>query len=171
MYQYTATISSAILIVIAIWLSATVSKQGMKQLQNEYQMFFPSWVFIVAWSILYALIFIGTLFIEKNASFQQPQESTTKTWFQILLITNMVLNALWSVVFFKFRAFELSLLMIVGMIATIIPATIIAKEQCGSFVLWFYVPYLLWLTVAATLNMDVIVQKNNSKRIKTATSQ
>jgi len=105
----------------------------------------PNWAFPVVWSILYIMIAIAGGMIWKAEGF-----GLAMTFWG----AQLVLNALWSALFFGMRRMDLAFyevcflwLSILGFIVTAWPVS-----QTAALL---FVPYLAWVTTAATLNWTV----------------
>ncbi|MBE6462110.1 MAG: tryptophan-rich sensory protein [Alphaproteobacteria bacterium] len=109
------------------------------------------WVFMWAWLILYALLGIALFLIMNN---EKTRHSKTKAY--VLFITQMVLNALWSFLFFGLHAMGWALLTIVALLAVAIWMAISFKpiSRAASYLVW---PYIAWLCFALYLNGTVIL--------------
>jgi tryptophan-rich sensory protein len=111
----------------------------------------PNWVFGPVWTILFALMGIALyLVLSKRTTTQKTLWCTGIIFFGIQLI----LNVLWSALFFgtqnPFLAFiELIVLWIV-ILATTIFFYKISKPSA-----WLLVPYLLWVAFAGYLNISI----------------
>lgn len=106
-------------------------------------------VFPIVWNILYALLGTGAYILSTEKSIDVP--SVLKLyWLQIIL------NPVWSVIFWRFglytpAAFLLGLLIILA-IVMIVRASRINKVSALLFV-----PYLLWLCFALYLNIGIAI--------------
>ena len=105
----------------------------------------PNWAFPVVWTSIYILITVAIGLAWNRAS---DQHQSTLLWVTGI---NFVLNALWSVVFFKWRLLgwaliEMTLLWvsITVMILTVFPYSSLSG--------WLLTPYLAWVTIAFLLN-------------------
>ena len=105
----------------------------------------PNWAFPVVWSILYIMIAVAGVLVWKAEGFGLA----VAFWG-----VQLVLNALWSALFFGMRRMDLAFyeviflwLSIVGFIVTAWPISQLAAL--------LFVPYLVWVTIAATLNWTV----------------
>jgi len=109
----------------------------------------PNDLFGPVWSVLYLLMAIA-LFLYITRDTFRPK-LTGYIWFFIQLI----LNAMWSVVFFGYHqlsaAFAVILLLLLFIVLTIIYFFRITKP--GSILL---VPYVLWVSFAAVLNFSIM---------------
>lgn len=108
----------------------------------------PDWAFPVAWTALYAMIAVSGWMVWDAAG---PGEATLP---MALFGIQLVLNFLWSAIFFGLKRIGLALLevsllwlSIIGMIVTFYP---IAPGAA-----YLLVPYLVWVTFAAALNFAI----------------
>lgn len=109
------------------------------------------WVFSVVWMILYFLLGLSLFFV-------MQKHNNTKTSAYILFVVHMVLNALWSFVFFGLHLPEIALLILTALIITaIFMALAFLKISKSAF--WLTIPYIIWLAFAFYLN-GVIVYLN-----------
>ncbi|WP_454785724.1 TspO/MBR family protein [Legionella sp. WA2024007413] len=105
----------------------------------------PGWVFSVVWSILYAFLAIVGFKLWQNRS--KPQIKIVMP----LYIIQLIMNWLWTPIFFQLHWIGFSFLWILVMIS--LNAIIILKikdTERGSALL--LTPYFLWLIFASYLN-------------------
>jgi len=109
-----------------------------------------SWIFSVVWPILYFTLFISFIIIKKSKkciNFCNPLK-----YFSIQL----VLNLLWTTLFFKYKRTILALIDILLIILfTII--TIIKFHNIDKFASYILMPYLMWLIFAFYLNLYIVI--------------
>ena len=108
----------------------------------------PGWVFPVVWAILYVLMGIGA------ARVYQAPVSKARSLGLNLFIAQLVVNFFWSPIFFNLQAFGLAffwLLLLWGLVLWMI----LAFRKVESLAAKLQIPYLLWLTFAAYLNLGV----------------
>ena len=109
------------------------------------------WLFPVMWSLLYAVMGIAAYSIYR-ADAAQKQKGRALLWYGVQL----GLNFLWSIVFFRFHALDVALvvlLLLVGAVTGMIVAFWKIRPAAG----WANLPYLLWLLFAGYLNFGVLV--------------
>ncbi len=104
----------------------------------------PSWVFGPVWTILYILMGVSLFLVwDKKVNLK---------WFWIQL----VLNALWSIVFFGLKspslAFAVIILLWISIFHTIGAFGKINKT--AAYLLW---PYLAWVSFALLLNLSIVI--------------
>jgi benzodiazapine receptor len=111
----------------------------------------PNWLFPVAWTILYILIAISAYLVWKL----RDGSSTYKTAV-IIYIVQLSLNFSWSIVFFGMHQIFGGLIIIVTLLVTII-LNISWFNRFSKTAAWLLVPYLLWVSYAALLNICISV--------------
>lgn len=108
----------------------------------------PSYLFPIVWSILYILIGISYYIYRKNNN----DDSLTIKLYYIQLI----LNYLWSIIFFTLKLRTLAVIWIIILAITIIYLMIrFYKEERTSF--YLFIPYILWVLFATYLNIGIVV--------------
>lgn len=107
----------------------------------------PDFVFPIVWTILYMMIiasFIVYLLGNKtNIGF-------------IFFGIQMVLNLIWSPVFFRMKNIKLSLMIIILMWAFIL-ITIIVFYQTNPLSSYLLIPYFIWVSLATYLNIFIFI--------------
>lgn len=109
----------------------------------------PNWAFGPVWTILYILMAISVFFIwEKGLSANGMLIAFVLFWIQLAL------NALWSIVFFGMKAKGGGVIIIISL-WIIILATIIASFRVSTLAGVLLIPYIVWVSIAAYLNIGV----------------
>lgn len=108
----------------------------------------PNWVFGPVWSILYLLMGIALALIILDVS--KHPKNKAYIWFG----TQLVLNTLWSLVFFGLHAPWLGVIVIVALIASIV-LTIREFYRINKYSAWLLAPYLAWVCFATYLTVGV----------------
>lgn len=112
----------------------------------------PSWLFPVAWMILYSLMGISsaTVYLKREVN----PEAATKglTYYAVSLIVNFC----WSIVFFNMRAFLLAFIILAVLVYLII-RTILCYHKVSPVSSYLQIPYLLWVIFAGYLNIMIYV--------------
>lgn len=105
----------------------------------------PDWMFPVVWTTLYVMIVIAGWLIWEQAGW------TLAMGFWALQV---ILNSAWSWLFFGMKRMDLAFvdvsLLWLGIVGFIVTAWPLSTLAAGLFL-----PYLLWVTVAAALNLKV----------------
>lgn len=105
----------------------------------------PNWVFGPVWTLLYILIAVAGWRMWLKAA----DSVAMKAW-----IAQLVLNWIWSPVFFSLQLLWPAFLIIIAMFATIL-AFIVTARRHDSVASWLMTPYLAWVGFAAVLNGSV----------------
>ena len=107
----------------------------------------PDWLFGPVWSVLYIAIAVAgwSVWRSKAVSVTKPI---------LLWLLQVILNGLWSWLFFGLRRPELALIDIIALLITI--CCFIATASGPSRVAaWLFVPYALWVGFATALNFAI----------------
>ena len=109
----------------------------------------PDWLFPVAWTLIYILMGIA-LAIVINA-----RGSRWRAAALVAFALQLIVNLVWSPVFFGMHRLHLALLLIIAMfVLTAATTWLFAKVRSGAALLM--VPYLLWIVFAGYLNFAII---------------
>ena len=112
----------------------------------------PSWVFPIAWTILYALIIAsGVVFLSATPTISAGVHSVGFFYY----CAAWVLNLSWSQIFFRFQRPDLSFVVILGMLA-FIALNIRAFYPVSRLAAYLLVPYLAWVSFATYLNGYIV---------------
>jgi tryptophan-rich sensory protein len=108
----------------------------------------PDWLFAPAWITLYTLMGIAAFLVWRKRDAVKIKSALR------FYSVQLVLNALWSVIFFGMRNPGLAFVEIVVLWLLILVATLkfFKVEKIAGYL---FVPYLLWVTFAAILNFAV----------------
>ncbi len=109
----------------------------------------PNWLFAPVWTLLYIMMGAAAFLVWRRGLKNQKVRIAL-----IVFLVQLVLNALWSVVFFglesPFFALIVILVLWIAILATVIFFFRISKV--ASVLMW---PYLLWVSFAAVLNASL----------------
>lgn len=143
----TVSLGVFVLLVFAAAASGAVFKPG-----RWYEMLRkPSWTppnlaFPIVWSVLYVMIAAAGYLVWREAGFS----------FAILLWgLQLVLNAAWSWLFFGRRRMDLAFGDVLALWLSV-ALFIVAAWPISTTASFLFVPYLVWVTIAATLNRTVM---------------
>lgn len=109
----------------------------------------PNWAFPVVWSILFVMIAISGWMIYRTAGWSGAMTPL------IVYGVQLVLNFLWSMIFFGLKRMELALYE-VGLLWLSIVAIILLFYPINALAALMMVPYLIWVTIAAALNLSML---------------
>ena len=108
----------------------------------------PNWAFPVAWTILYFSMSVAAWLVWK-------QRKTRKIGYPLAFyFIQLLLNGLWSWIFFGNHLIGMALVDIVLLLAAIIVTTILFWKQSRLAGILF-VPYLIWVGFATALNTGI----------------
>jgi len=109
----------------------------------------PNWLFAPVWTLLYIMMGVAAFLVWRRGLGSRNVRIAL-----IVFLVQLVLNALWSVMFFGLESPVFGLIVIsvlwVAILATIIVFFRISKV--ASVLMW---PYLLWVSFAAVLNASI----------------
>lgn len=109
----------------------------------------PSWVFGPVWTFLYVLIIISfgyvtTMVFQRKFPFP----------YLIPLVINVVSNALWTTLFFRYQNFDLALIDIFIVWGSILWIVILFWNK-KRWVSYLQIPYFLWVSFASVLMFSI----------------
>ena len=105
----------------------------------------PNWVFAPVWTVLYVLIAVAGWHTFERGRSGWPM----KLWW-----AQLVLNFLWSPVFFAAHRIGLALLVILLLLAAILAFLVMSWRQ-NRVAAWLLAPYAAWVAFAAVLNGSI----------------
>lgn len=108
----------------------------------------PGWVFPLVWTILFALMGIGA------ARVYLSQPSAARSRGLNLFIAQLVVNFFWSPVFFNLQAFGFAFFWLLLLWGLVLAMTLTFRKT-DPLAAKLQIPYLIWLTFAAYLNLGV----------------
>ncbi len=109
----------------------------------------PGWLFPVAWTILYLLMGYGHWLCRKAA--ENEKQSATRIY-----LAQLGLNFLWPLVFFKGKLWLPALIVLLTLWVLVL-LMVRAFYNCSSKAGLLQIPYVLWLTFAAYLNLMISI--------------
>lgn len=111
----------------------------------------PDWVFAPAWTVIYA-----TCVVSAVLGWRAAETGAQRTWLIWLFVANGALNVLWSVLFFTLKRPDWALVEVVAL-GLSVAALIVFLWRLSSLAAVLQVPYLIWVSFAAYLNLQVTV--------------
>lgn len=111
----------------------------------------PNFLFGPVWTTLY--IFMG---IASYLIFEKGWERKDVKRALNIYLAQLVLNALWSIVFFGLHAIGWALVVIIALWILIL-MTILSFRKISKPAAYLLVPYILWVTFATALNYGFFV--------------
>jgi translocator protein len=110
----------------------------------------PDWLFGPAWTLIFALATASAVYAWRRAS--NPVE---REWVVGLFALNGFFNVLWSTLFFAMKRPDWALIEVVFLWLSILLPIIVFWRFAKPASLYL-VPYILWVSFAAFLNLTVI---------------
>lgn len=111
----------------------------------------PNWIFAPVWTILYVLMAISFYLVwQKGTKEKIVQTSLFSFIFQLML------NMLWSIVFFGMHSPLWGFLVIILLWIAIL-TTIVCFYKVSKLASYVLIPYILWVSFAAVLNYSVFI--------------
>ena len=105
----------------------------------------PGWVFGPVWTTLFAMMAIAAWLVWRSGGFSNNRVALT------LFLLQLVVNALWSWLFFAWHQGGLALADI-ALLWILILATTVSFWKVRPLAGMLLIPYLLWVSFAAVLN-------------------
>lgn len=109
----------------------------------------PAWIFPIVWTILYVLMGISSYLIYTSGDSKQSINRALTIY-----AVQLVVNFIWPLLFFGVGNYLLAFIWII-LLWVLIVITIYAFYQISKPAAYLMVPYLLWVTFAAYLNLSV----------------
>lgn len=113
----------------------------------------PNWIFGPVWTTLYILMGIAAFLIWSSPATDASARKNRALALTLYCI-QLVLNTLWSIIFFGLKSPGIALGEITLLWVTI-AATIIAFGKISKPATWLLVPYILWVSFAGYLNYAI----------------
>lgn len=113
----------------------------------------PNWIFGPVWTTLFVLMGIALYLVWRTKPLL-PAARTRKHHALIIFGTQLILNTLWSIIFFGLQSPGGALIEIVFLWLAIV-ATIITFAKISRPAAWLLAPYILWVSFASYLNYAI----------------
>ena len=111
----------------------------------------PAWLFPIVWTILYAFMgFSAYLIYSSDVGRAEKIKALTIYW------TQLAVNFLWSIVFFRFES-PWAAFVVILILLTLIIAMIINFRKISPLAALINIPYLLWVLFATYLNLATAI--------------
>lgn len=111
----------------------------------------PNWIFAPAWTILYILMGISLYLILRDGKKAKNYKLALG-----LFGSQLILNALWSIIFFGFNFLIVSSVEILTLWIFIL-LTILEFRKISKTAAYLLIPYICWVSFAAVLNISILV--------------
>jgi len=111
----------------------------------------PSWLFAPIWITLYTLMGISAFLVWRKGMSHRNVRTAS-----IVFAVQLILNVLWSAVFFGLRSLLGGLIAIVILWIAIL-FTILNFHKISRTAELLLIPYILWVSIATALNFSVLI--------------
>ena len=115
----------------------------------------PAWLFPVAWTILYVLMGVASYLIYRIKPKNKTEEKLQKTE-SVVYFVQLFFNFMWTILFFKFELRWFAFGWLIAMWLMIF-ALIFMCAKNRKAAAWCLVPYIIWCTFAAYLNVMIAI--------------
>ena len=154
MKKQTKNILSLILISVALIVFGYLGSINSKEYYSSLilpDFAPPSWLFPIAWSVIYALMIASAVIIEKYVLNGMYKKDAIGSYY-----LQLVINVIWPWLFFVFK---LNLISFVWIIILFVFVFITFKKfyKLNKLSGILLIPYLTWLIYAAYINLGVSV--------------
>lgn len=110
----------------------------------------PTILFPIVWTVLYVLMGISSamIYLRKDDAPNAVRDALS------VYGINLVLNFMWSIIFFKFRVFLFAFIWLLALLAVIIKM-ILDFRKIKPIAGYLQIPYAVWVTFAGYLNFAI----------------
>ncbi len=110
----------------------------------------PDWLFGPAWTVI-----LGLAAWSASLAWDAAPDPATRTKVVLLFGANALFHFLWSPLFFRWRRPDWALIEVVFLWSSVL-ALVLGTAPLSALASWIVVPYLLWVTFAAWLNLAIV---------------
>ncbi|MBU3110536.1 TspO/MBR family protein [Clostridium lacusfryxellense] len=132
-------------------LSGFLSSSAQSSYESFNKPFFspPAWVFPVVWTILFFLMAVASYRIwMKGKAGADVQKAL------VLYCTQLFLNFLWPIIFFRFRLYAIAFLELLLLLVYILLTTF-EFYRIDKISAYLMIPYIAWVSFAGVLNYAI----------------
>lgn len=139
-------------------ISAALSAKGMAIYgsMNKPPLSPPAWVFSVAWTILYLMMGLASYYIIVSEA-----DTYSKAMALIVYGIQLMMNFMWTIMFFNWGAFLVAFIWLIIMWAMVILCAV-KFFSINKIATYLFIPYIIWLGFAAYLNMGAYILNRNA---------
>jgi tryptophan-rich sensory protein len=109
----------------------------------------PGILFPIVWTILYILMGVSLYLAYKSNSPYRPAAL-------LVFFLQLIFNFIWSLIFFNGRMYTFAFIWLLALWLLII-LMIAEFKKVKPIAAWLQIPYLLWVTFAAYLNLSIAI--------------
>lgn len=111
----------------------------------------PNWVFAPVWTLLYFLMGLSFYLVLTTKAKKKIKKLAVK-----IFLAQLILNSLWSIVFFGMKNIPLAFVEILVLLAFVF-YTIKIFAKINKKAAFLLVPYFLWGSFATILNLSILI--------------
>lgn len=154
--KYKLPVSIALCLLIGFLSGVSTSENISGWYSTLEKPFFnpPNWIFGPVWTFLYILMGFSAGSVWKSKA---PEIQKKKSLF--VFGSQLVVNGLWSILFFGMQNPFLAFIDIIILLILIV-YTIRLFKPINRMSSWLLYPYLVWVSFASVLNLSIIVLNN-----------
>lgn len=112
----------------------------------------PSWLFPIAWTILYTLMGISSAIVYINKEKNLPAARSGLLYYAV----SLAVNFFWSIIFFNMRSFLLAFIWLLLLIYLVV-RYVLQYSKVSRLSAYLEIPYIVWLLFAAYLNIAIYI--------------
>lgn len=112
----------------------------------------PGWVFMLVWTILYILMGVAAYLVYST----QTDDNSKKISALITYGLQLLVNIIWPIIFFGYRWYFLAFVWLL-LLWYLVYLTIKKFSEINKLAATLLIPYIIWLTYAAYLNLAYVV--------------
>ena len=110
----------------------------------------PDWLFGPAWTVI-----LGLAAWSASLAWDAAPGPAARVTVVLLFCANALFHFLWSPLFFRWRRPDWALIEVVFLWLSVL-ALVLGTAPLSTLASWIVVPYLLWVTFAAYLNLTIV---------------
>ena len=129
------------------WLTRT-AMMSFEETVRQPPLSPPSILFPIVWTVLYALMGIGAARISLSGDSPEQKKGLN------LFVVQLVINFFWSLIFFNAQRYGFAFVWLLLLWALVL-AMILQFRRVDPLAARLQLPYLIWLTFAAYLNLGI----------------
>lgn len=110
----------------------------------------PGWLFGPAWTVIFALTALAGVI-----AWRRVADPAARRLMLFCFALNALLNVAWSQLFFGLHRPDWALAEVVLLWLSILLLILVLRRQ-ARITTWLLLPYLVWVTFAAVLNLEIV---------------
>ena len=134
-------------VIGGLFTPLTFSNEFYLSLNKPFEI--PTIIFPIIWSILYLLMSISIYLISESNDINKLDS------IKIYLI-QLVINSLWTLIFFGFHLIGFSIIWLIILITSVI-IMFIKFYNINKISAFINIPYIIWLILATMLNISIYI--------------